>query len=302
MGLAAHLQGVHPGLQAVHFLLLQQKFLASAQELSADDSRAFSTVPAAPCRRRGRCQLPGSAQCRRSAERGRRPEAAPAMLQLKTRKRGVCPKLPACLGQQRRLGKLAEHHGCRRLASAAIAGQHPQPRIESSSDESSESLGLPKACWDPGWLVPDGREAMMVQMHRRPFALGRSVDNKQRACSNNSMKNCWPKSCSHCSSQSIIRRLAMAASSRPSRTRTIRRSPDTTVSRATSSQPTVSLALRLAESRRCRCRKLALPRPEASAVAQQSQFQPKRIARQILQKGKLARAEVQRSGRSITSS
>ena len=58
--------------------------------------------------------------------------------------------LPACLGQERRLGELAEDHGCRRLAGAAIAGQRPQPRIESSSDESSESLGLPKACWDPG--------------------------------------------------------------------------------------------------------------------------------------------------------
>ena len=117
----------------------------------------------------------------------------------------------------------------------------------------------------------------MLQMHRWPFALGRSVDNRQRTCSNNSMQNCWPKSCSHCWSQSSIRRRAMAASSRPSRTRTSRRSSDTTVSRATSSQPTVSLALRLSEFRRCRCRRLALPRLEASASAQESlqtQFQP----------------------------
>ena len=285
------------------------------KELSADDSRkrAFSAVPAAPCRRRERCQLPASAQCRRSGERGRRPAAAPATVRLKARKRGrvraethgaasvettaemiqrcalrqpmrqmdVMPlgaRTPQsvaacrpCLGQQRRLGELAEDHGCRRLASAAIAGQHPQPRIESSSDESSEPLGLPKARWDPGWLVPDGREAMMVQTHRWPFALGRSVDDKQRACSNSSMQNCWPKSCSHCSSQSSIRRPAMAASSRPSRTRTSRRPPDRTVSRATSSQPTQSLALRLS-TRRCRCQKLALPRPETSASALEYPF------------------------------
>ena len=85
MGLPAHLQGVHPGLRAVLLLLLQEKGLASAQRALC---RTFSAVPAAPCRRRGRCQLPGFAQCRRAAERGRRPAAAPAIVRLKARNRG----------------------------------------------------------------------------------------------------------------------------------------------------------------------------------------------------------------------
>ena len=61
-------------------------------------------------------------------------------------------------------------------STADAAGSRAEPSLASTLR--SEIAMQPKSTrsrWDPGWLVPDGREAMMVQTHRWPLALSWST-------------------------------------------------------------------------------------------------------------------------------